>query len=126
MKHNATYPTLAALLLTLAFAGCKQEPLPESGDAIRFAVTPAVTSGLQTKADPSVEADLIADGKTIIALLALYAVWSARKIMRLSAVLHILVRMLGEMLEEEPDHGRRPERQRQRQSDCQLSQPPRL
>lgn len=38
----------------------------------------------------------------IIALLALYAVWSARKIMRLSAVLHILVRMLGEMLEEEP------------------------
>ena len=64
MKHNATYPTLAALLLTLAFAGCKQEPLPESGDAIRFAVTPAVTSGLQTKADPSVEADLIADGKT--------------------------------------------------------------
>ena len=38
----------------------------------------------------------------IIALLALYAVWSARKIMRLSAVLQILVRMLGEMLEEEP------------------------
>lgn len=38
----------------------------------------------------------------IIALLALYAVWSACKITRLSAVLHILVRMLGEMLEEEP------------------------
>ena len=38
----------------------------------------------------------------IIALLALYAVWSARKIMRMSAVLHICVRMLGEMLEEEP------------------------
>lgn len=38
----------------------------------------------------------------IIALLAIYAVWSARKIMRLSAVLHLLVRMLGEMLEEEP------------------------
>lgn len=29
----------------------------------------------------------------IIALLAVYAVWSAQKIMRLSAVLHILVRM---------------------------------
>ena len=41
-------------------------------------------------------------GNTNTGLLALYAVWSARKIMRLSAVLHILVRMLGEMLEEEP------------------------
>ena len=38
----------------------------------------------------------------VIALLAVYAVWSANKIMRLSAVLHILVRMLGEMMEEEP------------------------
>ena len=38
----------------------------------------------------------------IIALLAIYAVWSAHKIMHLSAVLQILVRMLGEMLEEEP------------------------
>lgn len=38
----------------------------------------------------------------IIALLSIYAVWSARKITRLSAVLHILVRMLGEMLEEGP------------------------
>ena len=37
----------------------------------------------------------------IIALLAVYAVWSAHKIMRMSAVLHILVRMLEEMLEEE-------------------------
>lgn len=38
----------------------------------------------------------------IIALLAFYAVWSARKIMRLSAALHILVRMLGDILAEEP------------------------
>lgn len=36
----------------------------------------------------------------IIALLALYAVWSAHKIMRLSAVLHILVRALTEVMEE--------------------------
>lgn len=38
----------------------------------------------------------------LIALLAIYAVWSAQKIMRLSAVLRIIVRMLGAMLEEEP------------------------
>ena len=38
----------------------------------------------------------------LIALLAIYTVWSAHKIMRLSAVLHILVRMMGSMLEEEP------------------------
>jgi len=38
----------------------------------------------------------------LIALLAMYAVWSAHRIMRLSAVLHILVRMMGSMLEEEP------------------------
>lgn len=38
----------------------------------------------------------------LIALLALYAVWSAHKIMRLSAALHILMRMMGAMLEEEP------------------------
>lgn len=38
----------------------------------------------------------------LIALLAVYAVWSAHKIMRLSAVLHILMRMLGAILEEEP------------------------
>lgn len=37
----------------------------------------------------------------LIALLALYAVWSAHKIMRLSAVLRILVRLMGAMLEEE-------------------------
>ena len=54
-------------LLTLAFTGCQEEPLPASGDAIRFSVAPAVTSELQTKADPSVEADLIADGKTFTA-----------------------------------------------------------
>lgn len=38
----------------------------------------------------------------IITLLAIYAVWSAHRIMRLSAVLHILVRLMGAMLEEEP------------------------
>lgn len=40
----------------------------------------------------------------LIALLSVYAVWSAHKIMHLSAVLQILVRMLGEMLEEEPQN----------------------
>ena len=37
----------------------------------------------------------------LIALLAVYAVWSAHKIMRLSAVLHLLVRALTEVMEEE-------------------------
>ena len=37
----------------------------------------------------------------LIALLAIYAVWSAQKIMRLSAVLHILVRALTEAMKEE-------------------------
>lgn len=37
----------------------------------------------------------------LIALLALYAVWSVQRIMRLSAVLHILVRALAEVMEEE-------------------------
>ena len=36
----------------------------------------------------------------ILALLAVYAVWSANKIMRLSAVLHILVRAFTEVMEE--------------------------
>lgn len=37
----------------------------------------------------------------LITLLALYAAWSAHKIMRLSAVLHILVRALTEVMDEE-------------------------
>jgi len=37
----------------------------------------------------------------LIALLAMYAVWSARKIMRLSAVLHIVVRAITEVMDEE-------------------------
>lgn len=37
----------------------------------------------------------------LIALLALYAVWSAQKIMRLSAALHIVVRAITEVMDEE-------------------------
>lgn len=37
----------------------------------------------------------------LIALLAVYAVWSAHRIMRLSAVLHIMVRALTEVIDEE-------------------------
>lgn len=36
----------------------------------------------------------------LIALLAMYAVWSAHKIMRLSAVLRIIVRTLTDVMEE--------------------------
>ena len=48
---NRTYSVLLALLLTLALAGCRQEPLPESGDAIRFSVSDASAVSLMTKAE---------------------------------------------------------------------------
>lgn len=50
MRRKPAYPALAALLLTLALAGCQQEPLPASGDAIRFSVSPAEVS-VKTRAD---------------------------------------------------------------------------
>lgn len=50
MKLNHAYPALLALLLTLALAGCRREPLPESGDAIRFSVSYAGISSAPTKA----------------------------------------------------------------------------
>lgn len=58
MKQSATYRVLMALSLVVTFISCQREPLGESGDAIRFSVTQAVTSDLQTKAAPSAEADL--------------------------------------------------------------------
>ena len=51
MIRHIAYLALLALLLTTAFAGCRQEPLPESGDAIRFTVVPATVSFEETKAD---------------------------------------------------------------------------
>ena len=69
MKH--AYPALLALLLTLALAGCRQEPLPESGDVIRFSVGTAGVSSALTKAEsPALPDDqLVMDGNTV-------SVWS--------------------------------------------------
>lgn len=50
MRWNPAYPVLATLLLTLACASCRQEPLPASGELIRFSVSPAVSSA-PTKVD---------------------------------------------------------------------------
>ena len=50
MRRLFAYPAILALLLTATFAGCRQEPLPEAGDAIRFSVSNAVLSA-ETKAD---------------------------------------------------------------------------
>ena len=51
MKRFPAYPALVALLMTTTFAGCRQDPLPESGSPIRFSVAQAVISAETTKAD---------------------------------------------------------------------------
>lgn len=61
-------------LLTLAFASCQEEPLPESGDAIRFSVAPATAAAVGTKADLPDESNyLIYDGSKI-------GVWGSYKV----------------------------------------------
>lgn len=63
MKHNYTYPALLALMMTVALAGCQQDPLPET-DAIRFSVASATVE--TTKADnPNEVSYLIAEGNAI-------------------------------------------------------------
>lgn len=52
MRRNYAYPVLW-ILLTVALAGCRQEPLPETEDAIRFSVAPSTVAGLETKAGPT-------------------------------------------------------------------------
>lgn len=49
MRRNNTYLALAALFLTVAQAGCRQEPLPVSRDAICFSVESAAEVELETK-----------------------------------------------------------------------------
>lgn len=58
MKLNAAYPALLALLLTLAFAGCRQEPLSAEGGVIRFQVNTADISSSLTKYQLPVVDDL--------------------------------------------------------------------
>lgn len=59
MRRFYAYPAFLALLLSVTFVGCRREPLPEAGDAIRFSVSPA-TVEVDTKADAlSVKGDLV-------------------------------------------------------------------
>lgn len=56
MRLNAAYPALLALLLTLALAGCRREPLSAEGGVIRFQVNTADISSSLTKYDlPAVD-----------------------------------------------------------------------
>lgn len=56
MRLNAAYPALLALLLTLALAGCRREPLSAEGGVIRFQVNTAEISSSLTKYDlPAVD-----------------------------------------------------------------------
>ena len=67
MKRYQTYPVLLALLLTVAFAGCRRESLPDAGDAIRFSVNSVEVSASETKAitDPPTDG-LISDGSSAL------------------------------------------------------------
>lgn len=51
MRRYIAYWALPVLSLTLVFAGCRQEPLPESGDPILFSVAREVDAASRTKAD---------------------------------------------------------------------------
>lgn len=66
MSKRFAYPVLLALSLMVILSGCRQEPLPVAGNAIRFSVSPAVVD-VETKADPpSVADDLIKNGKSVL------------------------------------------------------------
>ena len=70
----------------------------EDGAKIKFCAGNSVLGRIERNEGRNIMTEFL------IALLSVYAVWSAHKIMHLSAVLQILVRMLGEMLEEEPQN----------------------
>ena len=74
MRRSFTYTAFVALLLATAFAGCRRELLPSTGDPIGFSVGSDV-SALVTKADdkPTENNYLIADGNQI-------KVWAERSI----------------------------------------------
>ena len=54
MKKYSAYLAFVTLLLTVVLTGCRREPLPETGEAIRFSVSPA-TIEVETKAGPTTE-----------------------------------------------------------------------
>ena len=68
MRRHFAYTAVLALLLTVALAACRREPLLIPGDAIRFSVDPTVSvSSALTKAgdDPTTEDYLVAHGNAI-------------------------------------------------------------
>lgn len=52
MRRTFTYPVIPTLFLALALAGCQQEPVPATGDVIRFSVNSVGIAPAPTKADP--------------------------------------------------------------------------
>ena len=71
MCRKPAYLATLAILLTTVLPGCRQEPLPASGDAISFSVAPAEISVLSTKAiadddKPTAETSLICDGSKVM------------------------------------------------------------
>ena len=52
MRRKFTYPVIPTLFLALALAGCQQEPVPATGDVIRFSVNSVGIAPAPTKADP--------------------------------------------------------------------------
>lgn len=54
MLRKFTYPVIPALFLALALAGCQQEPVPATGDVIRFSVNSVGIAPAPTKADPEI------------------------------------------------------------------------
>lgn len=68
MRRHFAYTAVLALLLTVALAACRREPLPIPEDAIRFSVDPTVSvSSALTKAgdDPTTEDYLVAHENAI-------------------------------------------------------------
>lgn len=70
MKRKLTYPALLAMMLTVALAGCRQEPLPGTGESIHFSVSTADISAAVTKTDfdrPTTAGDeLIKHGSSVL------------------------------------------------------------
>jgi hypothetical protein len=79
MRRLFAYLALAALLLTATLVGCRQEPLPASGDAIRFSVAPAAEVVLQTKAKPDGSSYLIHEDSEVLLYGSFYEDGAATK-----------------------------------------------
>lgn len=66
MRQIYTYPLLLAALLTVSLAGCRQEPLPEAENAIRFSVDADLELSSPTKATLVNTADDMQSGTILL------------------------------------------------------------